>query len=237
MTLPPIDRKFLVEFLTGLLNTMSPTGFSEMAIDYTRRALAAFPELDLALTQKGALLATSSGQRQDLPRALTAHVDTLGAMVKEIKSNGRLKLTQIGGYSWNVIEGEGCTVCTSEGKRIRGSILLEKASAHVYGVEVSDTKRDEKTMEVRLDIRTTSPAETQAAGIQVGDFVCFDPRLEVVNGFIRSRHLDDKACVAVLVSAVKALHEAGLNRFRKVISFSVIMKRSVTARLRVFRPM
>jgi len=215
MTLPAINQKFLVEFLTSLLNTASPTGFAEMGIDFTRQALAAFPELDLALTRKGALLATLPGQRQDQPRALTAHVDTLGAMVKEIKSNGRLKLTQLGGYSWNAIEGEGSTVYTSEGKRIRGSILLEKASAHVFGAEVSESKRDEKTLEVRLDIRTTSPEETRAAGIQVGDFVCFDPRVEVVNGFIRSRHLDDKACVAVLVTAIKALHEAGLKPLQK----------------------
>ncbi|MDR3576666.1 MAG: M42 family metallopeptidase [Anaerolineaceae bacterium] len=215
MTLPGIDQKFLVEFLTSLLNTMSPTGFAEMGIDLTRRTLAAFPELTLQLTHKGALLAALPGQSQDKPRALTAHVDTLGAMVKEIKFNGRLKLTQLGGYSWNVIEGEGCTVCTINGKQIRGSILLEKASAHVFGAEVSETRRDEKSIEVRLDIRTSSPEETQAAGIQVGDFVCFDPRVEVVNGFIRSRHLDDKACVAVLVTAVKALHDVGLKPVQK----------------------
>ncbi len=219
MTLPAIDQKFLVEFLTGLLNTASPTGFSEMGIEYTRQALAFFPELDLALTRKGALIASLPGLRQDQPRALTAHTDTLGAMVKEIKPNGRLKLTQLGGYSWNAIEGEGCTVYTSGGERMRGSILLEKASAHVFGSEVSETKRDEKTMEVRLDFRTNSPEETQAAGIQVGDFVCLDPRVEVVNGFIRSRHLDDKACVAVLVSAVKALHEAGLKPAQKSYFF------------------
>jgi putative aminopeptidase FrvX len=219
MTLPAIDQKFLVEFLTGLLNTASPTGFSEMGIEFTRQALATFPELDLALTRKGALIASLPGLRQDQPRALTAHTDTLGAMVKEIKPNGRLKLTQLGGYSWNAIEGEGCTVYTSGGEQMRGSILLEKASAHVFGAEVSETKRDEKTMEVRLDIRTSSPEETGAAGIQVGDFVCLDPRVEVVNGFIRSRHLDDKACVAVLVSAVKALNEAGLKPAQKSYFF------------------
>jgi len=219
MTLPTIDQKFLVEFLTGLLNKPSPTGFSEMGMDYVRQALASFPELDLMLTHKGALLATQSGQRQDEPRALTAHVDTLGAMVKEIKSNGRLKLTQIGGYSWNAIEGEGCTVYTHTGNQLRGSILLDKASSHVFGAEVSESKRDEKTMEVRLDIRSNSPGETRAVGIQVGDFVSLDPRVEVVNGFIRSRHLDDKAGVAILVTAVKALHEAGLKPAQKSYFF------------------
>ena len=219
MTLPPIDQKFLVEFLTGLLNKPSPTGFSEMGMDYVRQALISFPELDLSLTHKGALLATLSGLRQDQPRALTAHVDTLGAMVKEIKSNGRLKLTQIGGYSWNAIEGEGCTVYTHAGNQLRGSILLDKASSHVFGGEVSESKRDEKTMEVRLDIRSNSPGETRAVGIQVGDFVSLDPRVEVVNGFIRSRHLDDKAGVAILVTAVKALHEAGLKPAQKSYFF------------------
>ncbi len=80
----------------------------------------------------------------------------------------------------------------------------------MFGRQVSEAKRDEETMEVRLDARTTNAEETRQLGIEVGDFVAFDPRVEVTNGFIRSRHLDDKACVACIVAAVKALHDAGL---------------------------
>ncbi len=208
--LPDIDTPYLLDFLTGLLDTPSPTGYTEQAVAYTEQALAEFPALEITHTRKGALIATWPGARDDAPRALTAHLDTLGAMVKEIKSNGRLKLTRIGGFSWNTVEGEGCTVFTNEGKRVRGAILLEKASSHVYGSAVSDTKRTEDSMEVRLDARTTSADETRKLGIQVGDFVAFDPRIEITNGFIRSRHLDDKACVAALLAAVKAMSEAGL---------------------------
>lgn len=215
MTLPPIDTETLLEFLTGLLNTPSPTGYTRMAIDYTRRALEAYPELELNETRKGALVAAWPGEREDAPRALTAHVDTLGAMVKEIKSNGRIKLTQIGGWAWNTIEGEGCTVFTREGKNWRGSVLLSKASGHVYGKDVSESKRDENTMEVRLDARTSSAEETRSLGIEVGDFVAMDPRVEVTEGFVRSRHLDDKACVACILAAVKALHDAGLKPAQK----------------------
>ena len=208
--LPTIDTSYLTSFLTGLLNTPSPTGFAAQAIDYTEQALSAFPELTIKHTRKGALLVTWPGQHNDTPRALTAHADTLGAMVKEIKSNGRLKLTQLGHYPWNAIEGEGCTVITVRGRRIRGSILLSTASAHVYGKLVSESKRDEETMEVRLDEATANEEETRELGIEVGDCVALDPRVEVVNGFVRSRHLDDKACVANILSAVKTLHDAGL---------------------------
>ena len=208
--IPPIDTTYLLDFLTGLLNTPSPTGLVEPAIAYTEKALAAFPELKLSRTRKGALLVTWPGSHADAPRALTAHVDTLGAMVKEIKENGRLKMSMIGGYAWNTIEGEGCTVITEKGKRVRGSILLSTASAHVFGKTVGEAKRDEETMEIRLDEVIFSAAETRALGISVGDFVVLDPRVEVTNNFVRSRHLDDKACVANLLSAVKTLHDAGL---------------------------
>ena len=210
MSLPTVNTEALQKFLVDLLNTPSPTGLAGPAVDLTARTLAAFPELQLARTRKGALLATWPGRSDERPRALTAHLDTLGAMVKEIKPNGRLKLTKLGGYAFNTVEGEGCTVFARSGAAQRGALLLRKASAHVYSSEVGEMKRDEETMEVRLDARTENAAETRALGVEVGDYVAFDPRVEVVNGFIRSRHLDDKAGVACLVAAVEALARQGL---------------------------
>ena len=208
-TLPPIEPSYLIDCLVRLLNTPSPTGFTEEGIAYVERTLSAFPFLELARTRKGALTAQWAGQENTRPRALTAHVDTLGAMVKEVKANGRLKLAQIGGYPWNAIEGEGCQVFTTGGNSVRGSILLNKASSHVFGSLVGELKRDSESLEVRLDARTTNQAETLALGIEVGDFIAFDPRVEMHEGFVRSRHLDDKAGVACLVSAIKTLHDAG----------------------------
>lgn len=210
MSLPEIDTEYLLQFLTDLLNTPSPTGFAHQAITLVEQSLAEFPELQVTHTRKGALVATWAGKSSAAPRALTAHADTLGAMVKEIKSSGRLKLTKVGGFAWNTVEGEGCTVFTRKGESVRGSLLLTKASGHVHGGQVTETKRDDDTMEVRLDARTTSVDETRALGIEVGDFVAFDPRVEVTNGFVRSRHLDDKACVACLLAAAKALHDGNL---------------------------
>jgi putative aminopeptidase FrvX len=207
--LPEIDTEFLLDTLVKILNIPSPTGMAEKGITFCEEALKNLPGISLKHTRKGALLVSLAGERDDAPRALTAHVDTLGAMVKEIKSNGRLKLTRVGGFAWNTVEGEGCTVFTHAGRTVRGALLLVKASSHVHGGQaVSETKRDEENLEVRLDTHTTSPIETRELGINVGDFVAFDPRVEVNSGFIRSRHLDDKACVAVLLSAVKALAKA-----------------------------
>ncbi len=209
-TLPEIDTAFLTDFLAKLLNTPSPTGMAHRAIQLTEETLGGFAGLTLTRTRKGALVASWPGVQDDHARALTAHVDTLGAMVKEVKGNGRLKLSRIGGYAFNTIENEGCTVFTSKGRQMRGSILLTKASSHVHGSEVNEMKRGEDNLEVRLDARTSSDKETRDLGIEVGDFVAFDPRVELTGGFVRSRHLDDKACVACLVAAVKALTAAGL---------------------------
>lgn len=209
MTQTKIDEKRLVGFLADLLNTPSPTGCADLAVAFCQEAFAALPGVSCSLTRKGALLVTLPGQRKDAPRGLTGHVDTLGVMVKEIKPSGRLVMTQVGGYAWNSIEGEGCTVFTQSGKKVRGSILLNQASVHVYGAAVSETKRSADSMEVRLDEVVRSAEEARALSVEVGDFIALDPRVEVVNGFVRSRHLDDKAGVACILEALRVLADSG----------------------------
>lgn len=215
--LPDFDQAYLNEILLELLHIPSPTGYTDQVISYLERQLAAFPDLILRRTAKGALVASWAGEGKTALRGLTAHVDTLGAMVKEIKPNGRLKLTQLGGYSWNTIEGEGCTVFSNGGEPVRGTVLLNKASRHVFSKEVNTTERSGATMEIRLDYRTTSAEETRESGIQVGDFIAFDPRVETTQGFIRSRHLDDKAAVACLLAAIQALNNVGLRPAQETV--------------------
>jgi putative aminopeptidase FrvX len=209
LTIPLSDAAAM---LIGLLNTPSPTGYTREAVAYTRAAFEALgiPSLTIRETKKGALLMTLAGKSDDAPRALTAHVDTLGAMVKEIKNSGRLKLTIIGVFPWTAIEYEGVTIRAANDARIRGTVVPVNGSTHV-NKDVGTMPRNENTLEVRLDARTSSAAETRALGIQVGDFVFFDPRVEInESGFIRSRHLDDKLCVACVYAALRSLHEADL---------------------------
>lgn len=217
--LPPIDPALLTKFLVDLLKTPSPTGYTEEAILLTERMFCSIPGVKTTRTRKGAMLVTIEGEASDAPRALAAHVDTLGAMVKVIKPGGRLTMTMIGGFAWNTVEGEGCTVFTRDGRRIRGSILLTAASGHVHGAKTNETKREQETMEVRLDEKVTSNKETKALGISVGDFIAFDPRVELTNGFVRSRHLDDKAAVACLVESARALHAAGMKPLQTTYFF------------------
>ena len=172
--LPKIDKKYLEKFLVDLLNTPSPTGFAHKAIDFTEKALKNIPDITTKITKKGGLVGSWSGEKNDTPRALTAHVDTLGGMVKEIKPNGRIKITRIGGLLLNGVETEGCTVYTQEGKSIRGSFMINAASVHVFAAKTNDTKRTEDVMEVRLDERTSSADETRKLGIEVGDYIVFD---------------------------------------------------------------
>jgi putative aminopeptidase FrvX len=114
----PVDQDYMVDLLTELLNIPSPTGFTEQAMARVEAAIVEFG-LKPQKSEKGFLAAEWSGEASSTPRALIAHIDTLGAMVKEIKSSGRLKLTQLGGYAWNTVEGEGCTVITASGKSIQ----------------------------------------------------------------------------------------------------------------------
>lgn len=208
----PIRLDDTISFLTGLLNTPSPTGYTVEAVEYVEKAFKKLKIKGLALsrTRKGALLAHWQGAASDSPRGLTAHVDTLGLMVKEIKSSGRLKATQLGGFAWNAVEFEGVTVRTTDDKRLRGTVLLANPSTHVNS-RMGSATREADSMEIRLDALTRSAADTRALGIEVGDFIFLDPRVEVTDtGFIRSRHLDDKAGVAAIYGAMLALKDAGL---------------------------
>lgn len=205
----PVD--FATEFLVGLLNKPSPTGYSGEAMDYVAMAFALLeiPGMALDVTPKGALVVTLKGRSRTAPRGLTAHVDTLGLMVREIKGNGRLKTSPLGGIMWGGIEMEGVTVRTQDNRRYRGTVVPVNPSVHVNR-DIRTQPRSEDTMEIRLDARTSSAAETRALGIDVGDYIFIDPRVEVSSsGFIRGRFLDDKASVAAIYGAVLMLKEAG----------------------------
>ncbi len=204
-----IDRDYLLKTLQYLIMTPSPTGDTEWAISFVEQELE---EMGIPCTRtlKGALVATVPGLRDDRPRALAAHVDTLGAMVCQIKPNGRLKMTALNGLEWNSIESEGITVQTRSGRGVRGSVVLANSAVHV-NKEQKTTARSAETLEIRLDERTSSAEETRLLGIEVGDYVYIDPRFEAGEaGFVRSRFLDDKACVACMLATMKAMSLSGI---------------------------
>ncbi|HMZ09013.1 MAG TPA: peptidase M42, partial [Anaerolineales bacterium] len=132
MSLPKINEQYFTTFLVDLLNIPSPTGFASGAIDFVEKELSKYKQLELSRTRKGALVAKWKVESELPPVALTAHVDTLGAVVKEIKGNGRLRLSRIGGIQWPTVETEGVWVFTSKGEKIRGSVLIEVASGHIH---------------------------------------------------------------------------------------------------------
>lgn len=193
----------MIETLKTLVNIPSPSGMTEEAIRFAEQELN---ELGVKTSRlhKGALLATFSG-RFGKARLLTAHVDTLGAMVKDILPSGRLRLTQVGGYAWTAIEGENCLVHREEGEAIEGTILIHQSSVHVYK-DTNSAERSASNIEVRLDEKVHSREDVTALGIEIGDFVSFDPRFQVTaSGYVKSRHLDDKASVAILLDLAKDL--------------------------------
>jgi putative aminopeptidase FrvX len=195
----------IVDVIEELVKIPSPSGNTGEVIAFVERYLSQF-DISVKRNHKGALIATLPGKDNKKHRMLTAHVDTLGAMVKEIKPSGRLKLTPIGGFRLNAIEGEYCTIHTSSGGKVfNGTILMHQTSVHVYK-DAGKAERNVENIEVRIDEKVTSAEEVKELGIEVGDFISFDPRVQVLgNGFIKSRHLDDKASVGILLELIKSI--------------------------------
>jgi putative aminopeptidase FrvX len=214
-----IDTDAAIRFLVDLLRIPSVTGYHDEIVPFVRSAFEAIglPGLSLRQNVRGALIATLTGESNTAPRALSAHLDTLGGMVREVKSNGRLMLTLLGGCPWQAVEGENLTIhCMRDGHRYRGTLQSVSPSTHANRPDMVEGKRDDERMEVRIDAPTKTRAETLALGVDVGDYVFFDTRTEVTDsGFIKSRFLDDKVGVAAVYGALRALkaaHQAAAQR-------------------------
>ena len=191
----------------------SPSGFTKQATDYLIKECKSMG-FQPKQSRKNSILAEIGGKGK--PVVLAAHVDTLGVMVRAIKGNGRLRFTKIGGYPENNIEAENCIIHTRDGKTFTGTIQLNNPAAHV-NAELGKEKRSDSTMEVVIDEKTSSPKETEKLGISTGDFISLDPRTIVTeSGFIKSRHLDDKASAAVLLALAKAVSDKEIELSRKV---------------------
>lgn len=199
-----------VNFLKELVAIPSPTGYTRDVQDYLIDVLTDMG-YEPTRTAKGLVVVTVPGAMDAKQRVVTAHIDTLGAIVRAVKPDGRLKLDRIGGFAWNMIEGENCTVhVASNGTTVSGTILLHQTSVHVYR-EAGKIERSQDNMEVRLDAKVTNEAETRALGIEVGDFVSFDPRFIITpTGFIKSRFLDDKVSAAILLTLLKKYKSEGI---------------------------
>lgn len=201
------DQQKLKNYLNNILNIPSPTGYTSKIMEYIKKELDLL-NVQYTSTNKGALIVTLKGQNNDYQRTFSAHVDTLGAMVRELKSNGTLAFTPLGGYMMNSIEGENCTIETIDGKSFSGTIQSIKPSVHISGSEARELKRTPENMEIIIDEKVFSKDDVEKFGINVGDFICFDTRTTFTDsGFIKSRHLDDKASVGILLYTIKYLTE------------------------------
>ncbi|MCM3738335.1 M42 family metallopeptidase [Bacillus cytotoxicus] len=198
--------KDTMELIKQLVSIPSPSGNTNTIIRFIEEYVKEW-NVETKRNNKGGLIITLKGEDDTKQRLLTAHVDTLGAMIKEMKADGRLRLSMIGGFRWNAVEGEYCKIETARGKTYTGTILIHQTSVHVYK-NAGEAKRDEQNIEVRIDERVSSPEEVRELGIEVGDFVSFDPRVQMTDsGYIKSRHLDDKASVAILLQLIKRLQD------------------------------
>ena len=196
-----------------LLGIDSPTGFTAAAAKWVKEA---FENLGYTarLTEKGGVLADLGGSGEGL--LLEAHTDTLGAMVAEIKGTGRLRLTPLGGMNANNGEAENVRVYTRDGKIYEGTVQLCNPSIHVNG-SYSDAKRSFDTVEAVLDENVRSAEDARKLGIEVGDIVCFDPRTRrTASGYLKSRFLDDKLSVGILLGLAKYLRDTGASPNRHV---------------------
>ena len=202
---------FIKEQLYTLTSIPSPSSFTTKVTDYLLSELSSLgysPER----SNKGNVFVTLGGSGS--PLVLAAHVDTLGAMVRSIKENGRLRPTTIGGHQWSTADGENCTIHTRDGRVYTGVVLNKEPSSHVADQK---TELIEENMEILLDENVTSDQDTLELGIQTGDIIAMDPRTVVTeSGYIKSRFLDDKLSAAILLGLARAVREDAWKLNRKV---------------------
>ncbi len=205
--------QYAIDRITDLCRIPSPSGYTHQARNYLVQEFTSLGYTP-ALTNKGSVLVDLGGEGDGL--VLAAHVDTLGLMVRSIKSNGRLRFTKIGGFPGNYVETENCTVITRDGREYSATVQLNNPAVHSRrGIE--DSKRDDEHMEIVLDEKVSNKEEVQKLGISAGDFVVLDPRTQVTSsGFIKSRHLDDKASSGILIALAKWIKEEKIQLNRKV---------------------
>ena len=205
------QQTYLLEQLKTLTNIPSPTGMTRQATDYLLAELTRLgfkPER----TPKGAVLCELGGCGH--PLLLSAHVDTLGAMVRSVKANGRLRPTTLGGHQWSTADGENCTIHTRDGRVYTGVVLNTEPSVHVADSAV-ETK--EENMEILLDENVDTKEGTLSLGVQPGDIIAMDPRTQITSsGYIKSRFLDDKLSAAILLGLAKCVKDESLALSRKV---------------------
>lgn len=208
--------QYAVEQTCALLAIDSPTGFTERAAQRVMEELSALG-LEPERTRKGGVLVCLNPEQPEANALLLeAHTDTLGGMVTQITDGGRLKLTALGGMDPNNAEGENVRIYTREGKVYTGTFQLHNASIHVNG-NYDDTKRSYEDMEVVIDEEVRSKADAAALGILPGDVVCFEPRTVVTpSGYIKSRFLDDKLSVGVLLALARQIRDGAVTPARRV---------------------
>lgn len=205
-----IDLDYLQRVLADLLAIPSPTGMTDDVVQYCCNCLTSL-EIRFELTRRGAIRATLPGTRYSPDRAIAAHLDTLGAMVTRLRDSGRPAVTPVGTWPARSAEGARVTLFADHGRQYRGTLLPLKASGHVYNEEVDQQPAHWDNLELRLDARVHDAAGLAALGIQPGDFIAVDPQTELQdNGFWVSRFLDDKAGVAAVLAAAKAVVDAGI---------------------------
>ena len=206
---------YIVEETKKILAIDSPSGFTKEVADFVVNEYRTLG-YDAKLTVKGGVLVTIGGKNKQDAVMLEAHIDTLGAMVTEIKGNGRLKVSPIGGMNANNAEAENCRVYTRFSGKYEGTLQLANASVHV-NADYSDEKRKFGVMEVVLDEKVKSKEDVEKLGIMAGDIVCFDPRTVVTeSGYIKSRFLDDKLSVGILLGYAKYLKEENIEPERMI---------------------
>ena len=203
--------EYIGEQLKALTSIPSPTGFTRAVTDYVMKTLE---EMGFApeRSTKGNVLVCLGGEGE--PLVLASHVDTLGAMVRSIKDNGRLRPTTLGGHQWSTADGENCTVHTRDGRVYTGVVLNTEPSSHVADEKVETI---EKNMEILLDENVDTKDDVAGLGIQTGDIIAMDPRTVITkSGYIKSRFLDDKLSASVLLGLARAVAAGEVKLARKV---------------------
>lgn len=197
----------ITTYIKDLCNIPSPTGYTKECESYLMEEFKKLGYKPYQSNKGNVIVPIKEGNENGL--LLSAHIDTLGLMVRSIKANGRLRVSTLGGFPLNYVEQENVQIITRDGKKFTGVFRINEPAVH-GSQDPKTSSRDDTSMEVVIDAETKSKEETEALGISSGDFVALDPRFRLDNGFVKSRHLDDKASAGLLLALAKEIKEKSI---------------------------
>src|SRR5215207_7068756 len=193
------------DLLLELLTAPGPPGHESEPARVWREAAGAFAD-DVSVDRLGTTVARVNGRADHPLLTIVGHIDEIALLVSHVSDKGFLHVVQSGGWDPQVLVGQRVQVFTREGI-VPG--VVGRKPPHLTDAE--ERKKAMRLKDLHVDIGAKDGEEARSL-VAVGDqiVIAAEP-LELPNGRLASRALDNRLGVYVAIEVVRRVKEAGGN--------------------------